>query len=175
MRRKLLWFALAVSVVLNGVQGRRILQLTAGPNTALAEGTTFPRLSVRDLQGQRHIIEYGSSSVPTVLYVFSPTCTWCRSNASKIGSLKSQIAGKYRVIGISLSDSLLREYIAEYAPGYSVYSAERNGDAAAYGLGATPETIVVSKNGKILRNWYGAYQGTTKDEIEQFFAVHLPS
>lgn len=174
-RRVLFWVALVVSFVLNGVQGRRILQLEARQSTALVEGTLVPRMTVRDLDGRRHLIEYGSNSVPTVLYVFSPTCQWCRSNASKIESLAGQIAGRYRVIGVSLSDDLLRQYITEYAPKYSVYSTGRDEEAGDYHFGVTPQTIVVSPDGKVLRSWYGAYQGYTKNEIERFFSVQLPS
>jgi hypothetical protein len=87
--RALLLSGLVLSMVLNGVQGRRILQLENQRNvgTALLEGVTVPRLSVRDLEGRRYLIEYGPSRVPTVLYVFSPTCRWCRSNAGRIESL----------------------------------------------------------------------------------------
>src|SRR5881409_3609007 len=41
------------------------------------------------------------------------------------------------------------------------------------GLGHTPQTIVVSKEGKVHRNWIGAFIQSRSD-VEQFFGVRLP-
>jgi hypothetical protein len=43
-----------------------------------------------------------------------------------------------------------------------------------YGLGSTPQTIIVSLDGKILQNWVGAYTGDRRAEVERFFGVSLP-
>ena len=101
----LTWVALAISVALNVLQGTRILRLEdeAVATTGLSEGSLVPPLPARDLDGRPSVIEYGSSSVPTVLYVFSPSCRWCQANADSVGSLAGQIAHKYRTVGISLS------------------------------------------------------------------------
>jgi len=45
---------------------------------------------------------------------------------------------------------------------------------AAYQLGSTPETIVVSPDNKVMRVWHGAYENGVKQEIEKFLQVHLP-
>lgn len=41
-------------------------------------------------------------------------------------------------------------------------------------LGTTPETIVVSRDGLVLRDWRGAYTGATKQQMEEFFSMGLP-
>ena len=45
---------------------------------------------------------------------------------------------------------------------------------AAYRLGGTPATIVVSPEGKLLREWKGAYMGDAKHQIEEYFDVSFP-
>jgi hypothetical protein len=43
-----------------------------------------------------------------------------------------------------------------------------------YGLGSTPETIVISSQGKVVERWLGAYEGGTKRDMERFFSANLP-
>jgi hypothetical protein len=43
-----------------------------------------------------------------------------------------------------------------------------------YQLGATPSTIVISRNAKAVKTWLGAWAGRTGDEIESWFGLKLP-
>ncbi len=42
------------------------------------------------------------------------------------------------------------------------------------GLGPTPQTIVISPQGKVLKSWVGAYHDKTQREVETEFGVLLP-
>lgn len=44
----------------------------------------------------------------------------------------------------------------------------------AYKLGSTPQTIVISPEGKVLQDWAGACVGEQKSQVEAFFHVTLP-
>jgi hypothetical protein len=39
---------------------------------------------------------------------------------------------------------------------------------------ATPQTIVLTRKGTVLRSWTGAYAGEVRREIEEYFDVVLP-
>ena len=41
-------------------------------------------------------------------------------------------------------------------------------------LGATPETLVVSTEGKLVKNWTGSYAAGVQKEIEAYFDIRLP-
>ena len=56
---------------------------------------------------------------------------------------------------------------------FSIYTPSES-TVTKYGLGATPTTILISREGKILREWSGAYVGSTKTAIEGYFRVRLP-
>jgi hypothetical protein len=43
----------------------------------------------------------------------------------------------------------------------------------AHSLSGTPETIVVSPDGKVLAVWLGAWTGKYQAEIETYFQIHL--
>ena len=82
--------------------------------------------------------------------------------------------GQYRFIGLSLSDEALQEYVAKNDLKLPVYSGLSPETLKTYKLGSTPQTIVISPEGKVLQNWAGAYVGDQKTQVEAFFRVSLP-
>ena len=57
---------------------------------------------------------------------------------------------------------------------FPVYTDLAAKSVVAYRLGGTPDTLVVSSDGTLLRHWKGAYSGSNKQEIEEYFAITLP-
>jgi hypothetical protein len=45
---------------------------------------------------------------------------------------------------------------------------------SAYKSSGTPETIIISPEGRVVRAWPGAYTGQFQHEVENFFNVSLP-
>ena len=89
-------------------------------------------------------------------------------------TLLGKESGEYRFVGLSLSADALPEYVSKNDLKLPVYSGLSNGTKAAYKLSGTPQTIVISPEGRVLQNWMGAYVGKQKDEIEAYFGVTLP-
>ena len=52
--------------------------------------------------------------------------------------------------------------------------AANEGTLQSLGLGNTPQTIVVSPEGEILKVWMGAYLEEMQPEVEAFFGLNLP-
>ena len=170
---------LGTSVSINVLQGMRIASLehqleSSATRGDLAIGTQVPGLEVTDLMGQPFRIEYQSAKVPTVLYVFSPSCTWCQRNGPALKELANGIRGHYRLIGISLSTDGVAEFIKAHQMDFPVYSSPQAESASVYHLGATPETIVLSPSGTVLAAWRGAYVAAARTLVEKYFSVHLP-
>jgi hypothetical protein len=42
------------------------------------------------------------------------------------------------------------------------------------GLGSTPQTIVISPEGRVLKNWTGSYGEQVQAELEEYFQIRLP-
>jgi len=126
------------------------------------------------MDGKPLTISYDGTNKPTVLYVISPSCIWCRRNQANINKLMDSKAGDFRFIGLSLGDSGLKEYIEEHHFKFPVYTGLKEETIRLLGLGGTPETIVVSPEGKILKVWVGAYVERLRPEVEAFFGVELP-
>ncbi|MCS6806944.1 MAG: hypothetical protein RMM98_09760 [Acidobacteriota bacterium] len=169
---------LAVSLSLNVHLGWRVRQLenafgSPGNSIFLSIGMTVPPVMATDLKGKQETISYAGYSMPTVLYIFSPTCVWCDLNTENIKTLVAFSRNTFRFIGLSLTEAELQEYLNIHQLNFPVYELLPD-TIGRLGLGVTPQTIVVSPEGKVLRNWIGAYGGRTQREVEAYFGIALP-
>jgi hypothetical protein len=53
-----------------------------------------------------------------------------------------------------------------------VYTIEHSQETSL--LSGTPQTLVITNDGKIIKNWFGAYAGKLQIELEQYFQLKLP-
>jgi peroxiredoxin len=171
--------ALVVSVALNVVLAHRVRNVMRAHRIETSErllrvGAIAPPIAAKDLGGQRELISYYDSRQPTVLYIFTPTCSWCARNMDNLKTLVEEESGPYRFIGISLSEEGLAEYIKKNDLKLPIYSGLSNETKQAYKLSGTPQTIVISPESKVLQDWMGAYVGDQKSQVEAFFHVSLP-
>ena len=169
---------LGASLGVHALELRRIRALSASvetlsPRSGVPEiGSILPAIRARDLAGQSVQLSYGRDQPPTVVYVFSPSCVWCKRNLANIESLVSRTRGHYRFIGVSLSRSGLTTSPAAFP--FPIFTDISSETSAAYGLGATPQTIVLTNEGRVLKAWSGAFSGQTQADVERFFKVRLP-
>jgi peroxiredoxin len=181
--RRAIWaltIMLGVSLATNLLLAYKIKRLNdslaalAAPPPSLEVGATVAPIKAYSLGGQAAIISYEGGEQPTVLYVFTPQCSWCARNLANLKTLLAQKQNAYRFVGLSLTDKDLTEYVAKNQLGCPVYFNPAEETVREYKLGSTPQTIVISPDGKVLRNWVGAYTGTQQAEVEQFFGIRLP-
>ncbi len=171
---------LLCSCSLNIVQRLRSISLEKALDEAreaqvLSPGAAVPPVRGTDMNGNRFEIGFDSSDLPTVLYVFKPSCVWCQRNLGPINRLAVLGRGRFRFVGISLSSRPeLAQYIRRTEMKFPVLGEVSDETRWAYRLSSTPETIVISKAGKVERVWDGAYSEHVKAEVESFFAVRLP-
>src|SRR5689334_7588172 len=118
---------LTCSVVLNLFLARKTNSLKsallqAKGEDALLVGSSLPPIAAKGLDGRSATISYGPNELPTILYVFTPACGWCRKNLQNIKALAEGTKGKYRVIGLSLSSDNLQEYVTKSDLTFPIYS-----------------------------------------------------
>ena len=170
---------LVVSVLLNLRLAQEVKSLKQTIQTVkgeglLKEGAAVPPISASAVDGSAALIRFDSVDVPTVLYVFTPGCGWCVRNLDGAKTLAGNLKGRYRVLGLSLSSAGLQKHVSEAGFSFPVYTDISPDTRTAYHLGGTPDTIVVSVDGKVIKHWQGAYVGPTKEEVESYFGVSLP-
>jgi hypothetical protein len=168
---------LAGSLALNVYLGwclKKSNNASAPPALKLTANDTVESFLASNLEGKFERIEFTSTGRPTVLYIFTPTCHWCARNKGNISALVQNSGDKFRFLGVSLAQNGLSEYVRKNSVGCPTYTNLTPDTINELGLGNTPQTIVVSSEGRVLKNWSGAYGGKMQREIEEYFQVTLP-
>lgn len=144
---------------------------------------TFPEIKVNDkLPSPLLLLDADGKSVrlgfddprPTVLYVLSPLCSWCKRNEANIKKISELAGSRFRFVGLSLVSTNLKEYVAEGRAPFPVYRVQSQDQAVRMGLGSTPTTIVITPGARVEKVWTGAYMSENVKQIEEFFGVKLP-
>lgn len=170
---------LICSLAINLLLSRRISSLmreiaSLKSETGLKIGTKVPPIEGRLLNSPSGNIEFGKSTLPTVIYVFRPDCSWCKKNLGNLRALVAASGPRYRIVGLSLpSASSLSSYLETTQLQFPVYSDVAEASIEAYHLDGTPETIVVSPESRVVKVWLGAYQGLMLKDVENYLGVPL--
>jgi peroxiredoxin len=136
-------------------------------------GDTLGPFEAHDLQGKAQIVDPRATQVNTVFYVFSPSCGWCDKNLANLHALASAAGNRYRIVGVSL-DASVDSYLRSNKITFPVVVRPSARTVATYGLGTTPQTIVLSPSGAVLKVWQGAYGEKIAEEVSKFFSIELP-
>jgi peroxiredoxin len=169
--------ALVASVTLNVMLAHRVrssLDAQSAKFHPLRIGAAVPSIAAKRLGGKQEVISYQSANQPTVLYIFTPRCSWCARNVDNFKALVNQEGDHFRFIGLSLSDEGLADYVAKNDLKLPIYSGMSAESREAYKFSGTPQTVVISAQGRVLQNWMGAYAADQKSKIEGFFHISLP-
>lgn len=168
-----------ISIALNLLLSREVARLrdtiaSLKSEGGLAVGASLPPFQAFDLNGKAVTVAYSEDRRPTLLYVFSPSCGWCARNLANIRHLTATVKDDYRIWGISLSSQGLEKYLREAGIDFPVLTQASANSLEAYKLGGTPQTLVISAEGTLLKNWIGAYVDQVSEDVQQYFGTPLP-
>lgn len=131
-------------------------------------------LPLETADGQPMMLSFASDSRPTVLYVLSPACEWCKKNQANVKTLVAATSNRFRYVGLATVPIGLKEYIDQGSAPFPVYFVKSRAVSRKLGIRGTPDTIVVSPDGKVKEVWEGAYIDPNLKKVEGFFGVKLP-
>jgi hypothetical protein len=164
---------LMLSVGVNVMQARRIkAMLDAKASVASAIGHRVVPLEGFSPDGAP-LLRPVARDVPTVLYYFSPTCSWCDRNWDNIQALDRGSQGRYKVVLVTRARGV-RQYLAEHGVNLEVVEGVSESTAEAYKLNGTPQTVVASIEGIVTHEWRGAFTPRIERQLEELFGVTLP-
>jgi hypothetical protein len=167
---------LAFSLALNAYLGVKIKNLSAANDTVnptAAIGSFLETLDAHTTEGEPQTIRLTAGKA-AVIYIFSPECRWCERNLPNITYLAAKRNEEYDFIGLSLSRRSLDVYLKTHKLPFVVYAQPSAPAQKLMQIAGTPQTVVVSSNGRILHNWVGAYRDSIQHEVEAEFKVLLP-
>ncbi len=169
---RILLIVLFVSVAMNVSQARKIQSLVETPMSVRSRvGDVAPPITGTGRDNKPITIDFKGQ--PTVLYFFSPTCGWCERNWDNVKALALASRGQFRLVGLA-AESDLATFAQQRGLDFELVGGISTNARVAFGLGGTPQTLVVSSQGRISHEWSGAFDGRRKRAIETFFEVDLP-
>jgi len=133
---------LIASLSLNVYLGWSIKQGGSVPQNTptLSPGMKVDQVTALGTDGKPLTIFYNHTDKPTVFYVITPSCIWCRRNQANINKVAETKANDFRFIGLSLAEPGLKEYIEEHHFKFPVYAGLTAKTLQSLGLGSTPQT-----------------------------------
>jgi len=167
------WILLLGSVWLNLLQNQRLNGTALAREGFPRPGTRVPGIDVVSSNGLPTSFGYGANVRQTIMYYFSPQCGWCERNWASVSALERATRGRYRFVAVTTADDRVRQMQAGRLPVMTYWGLPQS-QRAAYQLGGTPHTVVVSPEGRVLRAWSGAYVRQVKTDLERYFQVRLP-
>ena len=97
---------------------------------------------------------------PVLLVFFYPQCPPCEKESKTVNKIYEKYSGKLLVIGISLSKDRydIEDFIDNFKIKYPVYRIVKKGQLRNVGgILATPTSMIIDKNGKIVKKVLGAH------------------
>lgn len=171
----LLVFSLAMNLLLARRVNALKKQVTViRTESRLTEGDKVDPINAKDPQGRNVVFDYRTSNLPTVVFVITPSCKWCSRNIMNMRTLVEKASDRFRFVGFSLSSEKLHEYVTQNKLDFPMYTDLPLIPTNDYKLGGTPETIVLSPTGEVMKVWNGAFADKTLKEVESYFGVQLP-
>jgi peroxiredoxin len=170
---------LVCSLAINLLLARRVASLrrtisSIKSESRLALGDMLPPIVAKNPQGRAAILDYGETQLPTVVFIITPDCGWCTKNIMNMRTLVENAHNQYRFVGLSLSSDKLSNYVKENQLEFPIYTDLPILTMREYKLGGTPQTIVVSPQGQVMKMWSGAFAEDLQKEVEDYFKVKLP-
>jgi thiol-disulfide isomerase/thioredoxin len=171
---------LCASLMINIALSRRISSIKHSleqqtQQHLLLPGTRVPPLYGKGVTGGPQVVTYDRVNVPTLIYLFTPQCGWCRKNLPNLHALAEHSGPNYRLVGVSLTSKDLSDYLQrEHLSDLPVLTDPSEATTSAFRFGGTPETILISPAGDVEKVWVGVYQGHVKSEIENSLNLQLP-
>ena len=170
---------LVCSLGINMLLARRVSKLTTLVSrmkfeSRLVAGDKVPAITARDPEGRTAVLDYAGTDLPTVLFVITPKCGWCTKNIMNMRTLAASASDRYRFVGLSLESDKLVDYITRNQLEFPVYTDLPLVPMKQYKLGGTPQTIIVSPKGEVLKVWSGAFAEDLQKDVESYFGVSLP-
>ena len=171
----LLALALCASLSFNVYQALEMRGAFVPSPPEVRVGTKIPTpFAVTDPDGKSVALNFADDSRPTVIYVLSPLCGWCKRNEANIKAVVAQAGSKFRFVGLSIASQNLKEYVAEKHAPFPVYLVNSADEIKKLNLGSTPQTLLVNSSGRVEKAWAGAYVEKNRTQVEKFFGVNLP-
>src|SRR6185437_4838065 len=152
------------------IQNRTLKKEMVAPPSLLPQvGAKIERLEGVALDGSKAQISFTGQGKETLLFVFSTNCGVCNLNWPEWKSIaQSAQARPLRLVYANIESHLSPEYAERYGIGGATVFAQLDPRyEAALNLRLTPLTILLAKNGDVMRVWVGLLEGNQLSDLRR--------
>jgi|SRR5215471_10658917 len=145
-------------------------QLSAPPIGLEAEpGAAVPDLKGYDISGKPLAIGYGPDSRKVLVFVFSPTCSFCGENWPKWWDIMPALNRQaVRPVAVDVTATSTQAFLADHRLTDMPVMLQVDPVARiGYRIQITPQTILVDRDGRIEKVWSGVLNQSALVEIEK--------
>ena len=136
-------------------------------------GLKLPAMRGRDLVGKEIVLSYDrSDGRDTLIFVFSPSCGYCRKTWDAWRSLAAG-AQHARVVYANIGSALTGEFLHDYPVGSAILFAEVDAQSRIeYVFRETPVTLLIGPDGKSEKVRVGLIQASQVGRVKQDLGVY---
>jgi peroxiredoxin len=165
----LILLTLNMALIIQNKNLKRTLTAAANNTGLLNVGNLIPPLSGLDMDGNEFTVDYRQDSRKAVLLVFSPRCGFCTMNMPNWKAIIQGIdRNAYRLVAVSVESDGVKEYLDQNGFSNIPVMAEINpGTKVAYGINATPQTVLIDSLGRVEKVWIGVIESEDWRDVEQ--------
>ena len=137
----------------------------------LVPGDIVPSLDVK-INGVPQILSWKRARL-NVFYYFDPRCGWCKRNAAAFLTLAKHLGPDVSFYSYTASLEGLPAFVAQTRHPTEIATDDKEDLRRILRLTGTPQTLVVSSSGRLLKNWEGAYEGAVRSDVQEYFHIQL--
>ncbi len=169
-----IFFFIATQNLIFALQNKGLktrLALLVNDHNILKKDELVKSFEINSLEDYNILVEYNlENPKSTLIFIFKPTCLSCKLNLPNWISLFNKIDTSYvRILPISIADqkTTLKYVVNNNIPFKSFYTKEDR-FLLDYKAFITPQTILISNEGKVINIWKGILDKTSIREIINF-------
>ncbi len=134
----------------------KTMQLKADDSTFTA--TTLPDAGLVTMDGKVTTLAEVANGKPTMINMFSSSCTACRTEMPDLEDLHQQASNKMQVVGVDLGDShaITKGFVKQTGVTYKIVRDPTSILVNRLNITAQPMTLWVDEKGRIVYHRYGA-------------------
>jgi peroxiredoxin len=158
------------------IQNRNLKTESVAQKWVLQKGQSVRPLSGIDINNEKRNLEWSRDNRKTLLFIFSPKCSFCVENMPTVKSLLAKIdSASYRIVFVSTMNEGTKDFVEQYGiQNFQIITEVDPASKIEYEMKLTPQTILIDPNGKVEQVWIGLMQESeNKSEIEKSLNISL--
>lgn len=160
---------LAINIALVRQNRQLKEQVSLPPALELPAGMSVPDLKGFDLSGKLVEVDFGKDPRKVLVFVFSPTCGFCKQNWPNWWDVMSSLNREVvRPVAVDVTSSTTAVFVVEHKLNDIAVMNQVDPTARMrYRFQLTPQTILIDSNGKVEKVWTGVLDNAAVEELKQ--------